>query len=54
MRRVWWVWVHRYPGCSWRPTLIVIGVTGSIITFNPELMAWLNPPPQVTEAAARP
>ena len=37
------------PGLFMAAHLIVIGVTGSIITFNPELMAWLNPPPTVTE-----
>jgi len=31
--------------------LIVIGVTGSIIVFNPELNAWLDPPPKVAVRA---
>ena len=46
MRRLW-VQVHRYVGLFMAGFLVVIGLTGSIIVFNPELNAWLNPPPVV-------
>lgn len=39
--------VHRYVGLFMAFFLIVIGVTGSIIVFNPELDNWFNPLPKV-------
>lgn len=49
MTRHFWVLVHRYAGLFLAAWLVVIGITGSIIVFNPELESWLNPPPVVVE-----
>ena len=52
MMRKLWVKIHRYVGLFMAGWLVVIGLTGSIIVFNPELNAWLNPgPPVVTRDA---
>ncbi len=48
MTRHIWVLVHRYAGLLMAFLLIVIGLTGSIIVFNKELIAWFDPPPQIT------
>jgi len=53
MRKLW-VQVHRYVGLFMAGFLVIIGLTGSIIVFNPELNAWLNPPPAVKERDAPP
>jgi len=45
--RNFWVVLHRYAGLIIAVFMIVIGLTGSVIVFNPELSAWLNPPPKV-------
>ena len=50
--RQYWVLVHRYAGLSMALFLIVIGLTGSIIVFNPELNAWLDPLPAVIPRSA--
>lgn len=42
-----WLLVHRYGGLFMALFLVVIGLTGSIIVFNPELYAWFDPPPVV-------
>jgi uncharacterized iron-regulated membrane protein len=47
MTRHFWVLVHRYAGLFMAFFLIIIGLTGSIIVFNPELFNWFNPPPVV-------
>ena len=47
MMRRFWILVHRYAGLFLAAWLIVIGITGSIIVFNPELESWLNPPPVI-------
>jgi uncharacterized iron-regulated membrane protein len=47
MTRHFWVLVHRYAGLFMAFFLIVIGLTGSIIVFNPELDNWVNPLPKV-------
>jgi len=49
MTRHFWVLFHRYAGLFMAFFLIVIGLTGSIIVFNPELNNWLNPPPVVVK-----
>jgi len=40
---------HRYAGLFMAVWLVLIGLTGSIIVFNPELQAWLDPPPAIAE-----
>jgi len=45
--------LHRYVGLAIAAFLVVIGLTGSIIVFNPELARWLDPPPRI-ESAGRP
>lgn len=52
MTRHFWVLFHRYAGLFMAFFLIVIGLTGSIIVFNPELNNWLDPPPVVTPQTA--
>ncbi|MGC2165229.1 MAG: PepSY-associated TM helix domain-containing protein [Gallionella sp.] len=47
MTRHFWVLFHRYAGLFMAFFLIVIGLTGSIIVFNPELNRWFDPPPKV-------
>ena len=49
MTRHFWVLFHRYAGLFMAFFLIVIGLTGSIIVFNPELNNWLTPPPDVVK-----
>jgi len=51
MTRHFWVRVHRYVGLFMAFFLIVIGLTGSIIVFNPELSHWFDPPPKVMKQA---
>ena len=48
MTRHFWVLVHRYAGLFMAFFLIIIGLTGSIIVFNPELKNWFDPLPKVT------
>jgi uncharacterized iron-regulated membrane protein len=50
--RPFWLLVHRYGGLFMALFLVVIGLTGSIIVFNPELYAWFDPPPVVARRAA--
>ncbi len=47
MTRHFWVLVHRYAGLFIALFLMLIGLTGSIIVFNPELQDWFDPPPVV-------
>ena len=51
LNRHFWVLVHRYAGLFIAFFLIIIGLTGSIIVFNPELNYWFDPPPVVTAQA---
>lgn len=51
MLRRFWLLFHRYAGLFMAVWLVLIGVTGSIIVFNPELQAWLDPPPAIVERA---
>ena len=52
MTRHFWLLVHRYAGLFMAFFLIVIGLTGSIIVFNPELNDWFDPPPIVLPRAS--
>jgi len=52
MTRHFWVLFHRYAGLFMAFFLIIIGLTGSIIVFNPELGKWFDPPPKVTPQSA--
>ena len=54
MGRSLWVLVHRYVGLFMAGFLVIIALTGSVIAFNPELNAWLNPPPAIEERNAKP
>ena len=45
------LWFHRYVGLFMALWLIIIGITGSIIVFNPELEHWLTPGPYIEERA---
>lgn len=51
MNRHFWVLFHRYAGLFMALFLVIIGLTGSIIVFNPELYMWFDPPPKVTPQA---
>jgi uncharacterized iron-regulated membrane protein len=52
MTRHFWVLVHRYAGLFMAFFLMIIGLTGSIIVFNPELDNWFNPLPKVIVRSA--
>lgn len=41
--RAWWVWLHRWAGLVMAGFLIVVGLTGSLLAFYPELQRALNP-----------
>ncbi len=43
MRRNFWVWLHRWAGLAMAIFLIVVGFTGSLLAFYPELERMLNP-----------
>jgi uncharacterized iron-regulated membrane protein len=43
MPRGVFVWLHRYVGLAMAGFLAIAGLTGSLIAFEPELDAWLNP-----------
>lgn len=43
MTRLLWVRLHRWLGLAMAGFLALSGLTGSLIAFNPELDAWLNP-----------
>ncbi len=47
MTRQFWVKVHRYAGLYMAVFLLVAGLTGSVLAFEPELDHWLNPPTKV-------
>jgi len=43
MSRRFWVALHRYAGIYMVVFLVVAGITGSILAFDPEISDWLNP-----------
>lgn len=43
MNRRFWVAVHRYAGIYMVVFLVVAGLTGSILAFDPQISEWLNP-----------
>lgn len=43
IRRNFWVWLHRWAGLIMAGFLIVVGLTGSLLAFYPELERLLNP-----------
>ena len=43
LRRGFWVALHRYLGLAMLCMLLVISLTGSLVAFEHELDAWLNP-----------
>ncbi len=52
MQRAFWVWLHRWAGLAMAAFLIVVGLTGSLLAFYPELNRLFNPRAyQITEGA---
>ena len=51
MTRHFWVLVHRYAGLYMAFFLIVAGLTGSILAFDDEINAWLDPPEKIAPQA---
>jgi uncharacterized iron-regulated membrane protein len=43
MTRAFWVWLHRWAGLFMAGFLIVVGLTGSLLAFWPEINHWLTP-----------
>lgn len=43
MRRPFWVWLHRWVGLAMAGFLVVVGLTGSLLVFYPELERQTNP-----------
>ena len=43
MSRGFWLRLHRYAGLAMAIFLVIAGLTGSVIAFQTELDAWLNP-----------
>jgi uncharacterized iron-regulated membrane protein len=43
MSRGFWLRLHRYAGLAMTIFLVIAGLTGSVIAFQTELDAWLNP-----------
>jgi uncharacterized iron-regulated membrane protein len=43
MTRAFWVWLHRWAGLAMAGFLIVVGSTGSVLAFLPEINHWLTP-----------
>lgn len=41
--RAFWVRVHRYAGLAMAAFLVIAGLTGSVLAFQSEIDAWLNP-----------
>lgn len=42
-RRAFWVWLHRWVGLAMAGFLLIIGLTGSLLAFYPELQRLANP-----------
>lgn len=43
MRRGFWVWLHRWAGLVMAAPLIVVGLTGALLAFYPELQRAITP-----------
>lgn len=43
LARAFWVWLHRWAGLAMAGFLILVGLTGSLLAFWPELNHWLTP-----------
>ncbi|MCC7136747.1 MAG: PepSY domain-containing protein, partial [Nitrosomonas sp.] len=43
LKRTFWVYLHRWAGLAMAIFLIVVGFTGSLLAFYPELERMLNP-----------
>lgn len=43
LRRPFWVWLHRWVGLAMAGFLFVVGLTGSLLAFYPELQRLANP-----------
>lgn len=43
LTRTFWVWLHRWAGLAMAGFLILVGLTGSLLAFWPELNHWLTP-----------
>ncbi|WP_256212153.1 PepSY domain-containing protein [Nitrosomonas eutropha] len=37
LKRSFWVWLHRWAGLIMASFLIIVGITGSLLAFYPEL-----------------
>ena len=46
--RHFWVQFHLWPGLLLGAVFALLGLTGSVLCFYPELDLWLNPAQQVT------
>ncbi len=42
MQRAFWVWLHRWAGLAIAAFLIVVGLTGNLLAFYPELNRLFN------------
>jgi uncharacterized iron-regulated membrane protein len=49
-----WLWAHLYLGLALGPVFVILGVTGTIIAFRPELDEWLNAEQMQVNASIRP
>lgn len=43
MTRGFWVWLHRWAGLAMTGFLVIVGLTGSLLAFYPELERMMNP-----------
>ncbi|ARN79767.1 PepSY-associated TM helix domain-containing protein [Methylocystis bryophila] len=43
MARAFWVWLHRWTGLAMAGFLILVGLTGSLLAFWPEVNHWFTP-----------
>lgn len=43
LKRSFWVWLHRWAGLVMASFLIIVGITGSLLAFYPELEQLINP-----------
>jgi uncharacterized iron-regulated membrane protein len=43
LRRPFWVWLHRWVGLALALVLVIVGLTGSLLAFYPELQRLANP-----------
>ncbi|WP_047534419.1 PepSY-associated TM helix domain-containing protein [Methylotenera sp. N17] len=54
MNRKLWVVIHRWLGLIMAGFLLIIGLTGSLLAFYPELEGWINPELYPTEQQGKP